>query len=155
MNSRISRTISPPSMLMEVMITYILYFILYSFYFSTELLDYFLNIIILNNSHSFILDACSYRNVIFNCEMSRLRSTVVKLIDLSTSSRCHLRCQFAGSASLHLFLIERYSSFFYPLLILTKDTTLFCFAKQWPMTRASSIHGGFYIINEIPPLRSG
>ena len=37
------------------------------------------------------------------------------------------------------FLIERYSSFFYPLLILTMDTTLFCFAKQWPMTRASSI----------------
>ena len=70
MNSRNSRTISPPSMLMEVMITYILYFILYSFYFSTELLDYFLNIIILSNSHSFIQDAYSYRSVIFNCEIS-------------------------------------------------------------------------------------
>ena len=58
---------------MEVMITCILYFILYGFYFSTELLDYSLNIIILSNSHSFIPDACSYRSVIFNFEMSRLR----------------------------------------------------------------------------------
>ena len=79
--------ISPPSMLMEVMITYILYFILYSFYFSTELLDYFLNIIVLNNSHSFIPDACSYRSVIFNFEMSRLRSTVVCGFDFVSYSQ--------------------------------------------------------------------
>ena len=68
-----SRIESPPSMLMEVMITYILYFILYSFYFSTELLDYLLNIITLSNSHSFVQDACSCRSVIFDYEMSRLR----------------------------------------------------------------------------------
>ena len=73
MMSSKNRTISPPSMLMEVMITYILYFILDSFYFSTELSDYLLNIIILSNFHSFIPDVCSYRSVIFNYEISRLR----------------------------------------------------------------------------------
>ena len=117
----------------------LLYFILYSFYLSTELLDYFLNIIILSNSHSFIQDACSYRSVIFNYEMSRLRSTVGKVnrsLDKLEMPPSVSVCRLSYASP---FLIERYSSFFYPLLILTMDTTLFCFAKQWPMTRASSI----------------
>ena len=88
MMSSKNRTISPPSMLMEVMITYILYFILDSFYFHTELLDYFLNIIILSNFHSFIPDDCSYRSVIFNYEISRLRFAPLEIRGLSVLHLC-------------------------------------------------------------------
>ena len=67
--------ISPPSMLMEVMITYILYFILdsFNFYFLHNFLEYFHNAIKCSSNYFFIPSACSYRSVIFNYEISRLR----------------------------------------------------------------------------------